>query len=311
KMNESPSIELSTPSFNLSALPLDELSKIKQDLKQSLTERKPTQSPFKNIFLQQVANLQQQTSSPDVPPSTAEVMRDIESFESTKPVSLAELCQLRDSFLPTSPPVSSSVPPKKKFIIRNHTLTSDNFLTDNINNNNDNNNNNNSSFIQIIIDQKPYTLQVETQETNFDKMDDSYDMKQVMEQEIKSQDSSATTNVTQNMSNEVTSSNRIPRVKRPRLNQSLVSTNLPSVSNNNGTGDVGRRKHIRDSNREAARRCRERRRQYIETLENNLEREKEKTQKLEVDLQNLKRENTQLKTILSETTKLSFTTTIQ
>ncbi|CAF0789461.1 unnamed protein product [Didymodactylos carnosus] len=239
------------------------------------------------------------------------VMRDIESFESTKPVSLAELCQLRDSFLPTSPPVSSSVPPKKKFIIRNHTLTSDNFLTDNINNNNDNNNNNNSSFIQIIIDQKPYTLQVETQETNFDKMDDSYDMKQVMEQEIKSQDSSATTNVTQNMSNEVTSSNRIPRVKRPRLNQSLVSTNLPSVSNNNGTGDVGRRKHIRDSNREAARRCRERRRQYIETLENNLEREKEKTQKLEVDLQNLKRENTQLKTILSETTKLSFTTTIQ
>ncbi|CAF0819346.1 unnamed protein product [Didymodactylos carnosus] len=68
-----------------------------------------------------------------------------------------------------------------------------------------------------------------------------------------------------------------------------------------GESDV-RRRQIRDSNREAARRCRERRRQYIETLETNLEQQKQQNQKLELDIQHLKRENIQLKTILSETT---------
>ncbi|CAF1394580.1 unnamed protein product, partial [Didymodactylos carnosus] len=69
-VDESLSRKLTTSSFTLPPA-LDELSKIAQDLKQSLT-RKPTQSPFQNI-LQQISTLQQSSSSSsDIPPSTAE-----------------------------------------------------------------------------------------------------------------------------------------------------------------------------------------------------------------------------------------------
>ncbi|CAF0889843.1 unnamed protein product [Didymodactylos carnosus] len=137
----------------------DELSQITHDLKQSLMQRKPTQSPFENI-LQQAAKQQQQQQQqqPTQPPTTADIMRDIESMESPKSISLlTELYQLRDLILPT-PPVTTSFSPKKKFIIRNQSQTDDVSLN--------NSTSNDSSFIKIIIDQKPYRVQVQKQETS-------------------------------------------------------------------------------------------------------------------------------------------------
>ncbi|CAF1522179.1 unnamed protein product, partial [Didymodactylos carnosus] len=225
------------------------------------------------------------------------VMRDIESIESTKSVSLVtELCQLRDLLLPTPPMSTSSSPvfsPKKKFIIRSQSQTDDDIPPSN---------NNNSSYIQIFIDQKPYTLQVETQETNLDKII-SHSNEQTLEREINTQHLKIPS-LAQNMPNEVTSSDQMPpKVKRQRVTTSSSHVIQPAPITGE-MNDIIRRKHIRDSNREAARRCRERRRNYIETLESSLEREREKNKTLDTELEHLKQENAQLKTILSETTKL-------
>lgn len=67
------------------------------------------------------------------------------------------------------------------------------------------------------------------------------------------------------------------------------------------SNDDQRKKQIRDSNREAARRCRERRRNYIEQLEGNLEQFKAQIKQLQDKLGRAERENTQLRTILTET----------
>ena len=72
-------------------------------------------------------------------------------------------------------------------------------------------------------------------------------------------------------------------------------------NNNNGGSDVQRKQQIRDSNREAARRCRERRRNYIEQLEGNLEQCKLQIKQLNENLSRAERENTQLRAILTET----------
>ncbi|CAF1152442.1 unnamed protein product [Adineta ricciae] len=95
---------------------------------------------------------------------------------------------------------------------------------------------------------------------------------------------------------------------RPPFPSSSTSGNashaIPSTTNNSnsnvGTEDQ-RKKQIRDSNREAARRCRERRRQYIEQLEGNLEQYKLQIKQVSDKLARVERENTQLRAILSET----------
>ncbi len=78
-------------------------------------------------------------------------------------------------------------------------------------------------------------------------------------------------------------------------------TTTTNGSNANAGSDDHRKKQIRDSNREAARRCRERRRQYIEQLEGNLEQYKSQLKQLSDKLARVERENTQLRAILSET----------
>ena len=70
--------------------------------------------------------------------------------------------------------------------------------------------------------------------------------------------------------------------------------------NESGGSDDQRKKQIRDSNREAARRCRERRRQYIEQLEGNLEQAKTQIKQLNEKLARVERENIQLRTLISE-----------
>jgi septal ring factor EnvC (AmiA/AmiB activator) len=81
---------------------------------------------------------------------------------------------------------------------------------------------------------------------------------------------------------------------------SSASAAAPATATN-GSPDDQRKKQIRDSNREAARRCRERRRQYIEQLEGNLEHHKVQIKQLTDKLARIERENTQLRAILTET----------
>ena len=127
--------------------------------------------------------------------------------------------------------------------------------------------------------------------------------------------------------NEVTSTDQSSHVKRARTvtipsNTSVmnprpsfpstatvtapVTNSLLNISpNSDGSGGGGsddvRKRQIRDSNREAARRCRERRRQYIEQLEGNLEQHKAQIKQLSEKVARIERENTQLRAILSET----------
>jgi len=81
----------------------------------------------------------------------------------------------------------------------------------------------------------------------------------------------------------------------------LTNTLTTNGSNANSGSDDQRKQQIRDSNREAARRCRERRRQYIEQLEGNLEHHKAQIKQLTEKLARIERENTQLRAILTET----------
>ena len=119
---------------------------------------------------------------------------------------------------------------------------------------------------------------------------------------------------------EVTSTDQLPGSKRARLNAIPTSTHqfrssLPSSSsssssndktnnnnnsNNNNLSDDQRKKQIRDSNREAARRCRERRRNYIEQLEGNLEQHKLQIKQLSEKVSRAERDNTQLRAMLGE-----------
>jgi septal ring factor EnvC (AmiA/AmiB activator) len=91
----------------------------------------------------------------------------------------------------------------------------------------------------------------------------------------------------------------------PILNNTFTCRS-PSASNDSTVNgcqpvfDDQRKQQIRDSNREAARRCRERRRQYIEQLEGNLEQHKIQIKQLNEKLTRTERENTQLRTLLTE-----------
>jgi len=129
--------------------------------------------------------------------------------------------------------------------------------------------------------------------------------------------------IPQSSLNEVTSTDQLINIKRQRTTPipsnppvtnfrssfpstsssvATVTNSLPiNGSNPNVGSDDQRKKQIRDSNREAARRCRERRRQYIEQLEGNLEHHKAQIKQLTDKLSRVERENTQLRAILSET----------
>jgi uncharacterized membrane protein len=116
---------------------------------------------------------------------------------------------------------------------------------------------------------------------------------------------------------EVTSSDQSSSAKRQRavsIGNNTVMNSCPSSAssspvivmtanspNGNAGSDDQRKKQIRDSNREAARRCRERRRQYIEQLEGNLEQSKLQIKQLSDKLVCVERENIQLRALLSET----------
>ncbi|UJR08458.1 hypothetical protein I4U23_012728 [Adineta vaga] len=104
--------------------------------------------------------------------------------------------------------------------------------------------------------------------------------------------------------NEVTSSDQLSGAKRQKT-ASRTSFVIPMNDNdnnsvNNSGSDDQRKRQIRDSNREAARRCRERRRNYIEQLEGNLDQYKTQIKQLTENLARAERENTQLRAILSE-----------
>lgn len=108
----------------------------------------------------------------------------------------------------------------------------------------------------------------------------------------------------QPITNEVTSSNTsigIKRHKTSSVSAASTSSTSPATSDHNFGGDDQRKQQIRDSNREAARRCRERRRQYIEQLEGNLEQCKLEIKDLKDKISSAERENTQLRAILTET----------
>jgi hypothetical protein len=99
--------------------------------------------------------------------------------------------------------------------------------------------------------------------------------------------------------NEVTSSDPLIGLKRPKV---VVAPVLVEEANVQFVGtDDQRKKQIRDSNREAARRCRERRRNYIEQLEGNLEQHKQQIKQLAEKLSQAERVNTQLRAVLAET----------
>ena len=101
--------------------------------------------------------------------------------------------------------------------------------------------------------------------------------------------------------NEVTSSD--PSIGKKR--QKIVQQHVPSTNINYGneihSDDDPRKQQIRESNREAARRCRERRRNYIEQLEGSLEQHKNQIKQLSDKLMLAERDNTRLHAILTET----------
>lgn len=86
----------------------------------------------------------------------------------------------------------------------------------------------------------------------------------------------------------------------PSSSAALTANPAELSPNESGGSDDQRKKQIRDSNREAARRCRERRRQYIEQLEGNLEQAKTQIKQLNEKLARVERENIQLRTLIAE-----------
>ncbi|CAF0740966.1 unnamed protein product [Didymodactylos carnosus] len=194
----------------------------------------------------------------------------------------------------------------------------------------------NNKYVQIIIENQLHTFQLDQHgHTHILKDGEMQPTNKRAFQQINinnDETSGVIVQNQQNMSNEVTSSDQsLHQVKRQKVVSTVpagsnssgvnshqphvvppVTTNIypqhqPPITQQTFTGTTEgdpdtRRQQIRESNREAARRCRERRRQYIETLEANLDQQKQQNQKLELEIQHLKRENSQLKTILNETT---------
>ena len=103
---------------------------------------------------------------------------------------------------------------------------------------------------------------------------------------------------------EVSSSGQLLTMKRQKTSPqaTMNNSNFRSSTNDDSLNhnDDQRKKQIRESNREAARRCRERRRNYIEQLEGNLEQCKLQMKQLNEKLSRAERENTQLRAIITE-----------
>lgn len=99
---------------------------------------------------------------------------------------------------------------------------------------------------------------------------------------------------------EVSSSGQLTSIKRQKTASMMNPTARSSTHDDSPNNDDHRKKQIRESNREAARRCRERRRNYIEQLEGNLEQCKVQIKQLNEKISRSERENTQLRAIIAE-----------
>jgi septal ring factor EnvC (AmiA/AmiB activator) len=104
--------------------------------------------------------------------------------------------------------------------------------------------------------------------------------------------------------NEVTSSGQLLNIKRPKMTP-IPTNNMnlrpAPINDNNNKTDDDRKRQVRESNRAAARRCRERRRQYTEQLERSLDQCKLELKQITEKLSLAERENTQLRAIVTET----------
>jgi hypothetical protein len=282
------------------------VSKIEHDLKQIFTQpRRPTESPFQKIVEAGVKNvsipLTTDDGTPYEIPSTAEVMNVIESFSKN----LVKDNNERESTitgennrLDTSPPPQTmgvNVSPKKKLLIRSqshteptspHPPNDENPMEDN--------------HFQRLQD-----MPIIDSNTQIDMhIKPSYPVQPpiILTNKRTYQQMNIPTNPISIPQHEVTSSNQLIGMKRARTIPMPTNTvNVRSSTTNDYAGsDDHRKKQIRDSNREAARRCRERRRHYIEQLEGNLEQCKIQMKQLNEKLSRAERENTQLRTILTE-----------
>ncbi|CAF0867978.1 unnamed protein product [Didymodactylos carnosus] len=277
----------------------DPVHVIKTELKQCVKTRQPTQSPFQKLFSSVKQELMPAESLTSIPvPSTAEVMLVIEDIQNSKfsdTIPLLDKTAHRSDIHVVSPDSdysSSMFSPKKKFLMRSQ--SNNEFINQSVVSNSTNSrisvpgDPTNSKCIQIIIDhQQPFTFQVETDTSGQSKII------QNKNGPLCSKPVSVIQAHPVSTLNEVTSSNQIcHKWKRQKI--PLPPPSSSSVLSVNAL----RRKQIRDSNREAARRCRERRRQYIETLETSLEQQKLKRKQCEIQIQQLKRENIELKTHL-------------
>ncbi|CAF2971553.1 unnamed protein product [Rotaria sp. Silwood2] len=310
------------------------VSKIEDELKLSFSEpRKPTPSPFQKMSSTNVFNLDKPptiiTNDDGTTieiPSTADVVKELEALTNTNPLQFQvkllnnndnherEITATMngDNIRYDSPPTLNMgiVSPKKKFLIRSQSHTepmSPIIINNNLSQSQKPNNDNSILNLQ-------------------NGLDDENSIDDPIGNNIPALTKANTIVMPQAPVNEVTSTDQLSTAKRQRTapeqmnptvmnfrstfptsavsaaaTNTLTSTTTTNGSNGNGGSDDQRKKQIRDSNREAARRCRERRRQYIEQLEGNLEQHKAQIKQLNDKLARVERENTQLRAILSET----------
>jgi len=293
----------STDDSSIIASSEDKLSEIENDLKQSVIQpRRPTESPFfsKTISSTSVLSGNKSMTGPEltVPPSTAEIVSDIESFDKDSTVETSSnngviLNRNEINSIPsetnlnyeTSPVESMGVivSPKKRFIIRSQSRT----------------------------DSTSPNPTVPTQSQKSSSEEDNYAEENPFQRApepifeahpMLNRTSLVVFNGKRSIPNEVTSSDPTIGMKRQKItsNHSLnFRTSIP-IEPMPIVNDDQRRKQIRDSNREAARRCRERRRKYIEELEGTLEQHKNQIKQVTDKLIVAERENSQLKAILNE-----------
>jgi len=311
------------------------LSKIEHDLKQGFTQpRKPTESPFQKMVEAGVLTIDKNISMPsstddglpaDVP-STAEVMNVLESFSKNlnrDNVERETTTTLTSDInrLDTSPThqMGVIVSPKKKLLIRSQSHTEPTSSSPNqySQTQNDESPIDDHHFQQLHdLPILPHTIDSNTQLDN--NIKPTYSIQLRTNQPLIKQQTMIVNNKRPFQQtvigasipkansilipqHEVTSSGQLLGAKRQKMTP--MPTNNISIrsSTNDNHSDDQRKKLIRESNREAARRCRERRRQYIEQLEGDLERCKSQMKLLNEKLSRAERENTQLRAILTET----------
>lgn len=290
----------------------DKLSEIKNDLKQSITQtRLPTESPFFSKTRSTTSVLGNKVMPapghvnhdlPTIIPSTAEIVSEIiESFEkdssketaattstTTSVVNRSEIHSIPNETtaayeISGADAMGVIVSPKKRFIIRSQSRTDC------------------TSPNPIVPTQSQKSSSEEenfTEDNPFQRAPDAT----FEGHSMSTKRSNIVFNEKRSMPNEVTSSDPTIGIKRQKIHSNspvnfrstMPSETIPMVN------DDQRKKQIRDSNREAARRCRERRRQYIEQLEATLEQHKNQIKQLSDKLISSERENAQLKTIITE-----------